>query len=751
MSVQDSTVSENRQLATFRIGDELFGLGINNIREIVRYPDITGVPRSPAYLTGLANMRGNVLPVVDSRLRLGVKVAPISDMTRVLVIEIDGLATGLIVDSVCGVISLNSASVEAPPPLLTSGVDTRYVKSVLKLDGGRKIIMEINAENMCLTEIATAGLTKQEKSRSRVVAEQAAVKELQLVTFLVAREEYAFPIASVREVLRIGAITEVPDEPPYILGILSVRNKLLPVVDLRRLFGLPSLAESLQRELEDVAAYAHHAGEAFDRHARSGAAWVPDTTSTAVARWMDSLHTASDALGRHYQNLRGLFQRLLQTVCIDSRARNLPTLLEEARAPVASLVEQIRLKVSECQKLLAAEVQEDQRILVIELGAMPIGILVDRMNQVVRLPEHCIETPPPLLNSEKASSLQGIVKLNDGKRLIMLLDQDAMLNSPDLQDLYSASCASKEAEERTCAVEDLLCNNDFLQLVTFRLGDEEYGISIDEVQEINRFEHITSVPRSPAFVEGVMNLRGNVIPAIDLRKRFGLEEVEHDEATRVIIVTMNNRLTGLIVDAVSEVFRLHRSSIEPPPGVIATNESMEFIKGICKDSHSDKKMVVMLDVSRLLAQHEQLELNEVVTAGTQATKAVSAIKPTLSPELKELATPEPVVEVAPKAAPEQVLPEPILELPPEPEVASPEQASPEPVLPEPVLPEPVVELVPELILLPSDEPMPEQALPEQTTAAEAAVAEVTGVAEPDQSAQTKPGALMSGKKLKRAR
>lgn len=742
MPVQDQSVSESRQLATFRIGDELFGLGINSIREIVRYPDITGVPRSPAYLTGLANMRGNVLPVVDARLRLGVKVAPISDMTRVLVVETDGLPTGLVVDRVCGVISLESASVEDPPPLLTSGVDTRYVKSVLKVDGGRKIIMEINAENMCLTEIAAAGLAKQEKSRTRVAAEQTAVKELQLVTFLVAREEYAFPIASVREVLRIGAITEVPDEPPYILGILSVRNTLLPVVDLRRLFGLPSLAENLHHELADVAAYAAHVGEAFDRLAQSGAAWNPDSTSAAVTRWMDSLHTASDALGRQYQTLRALFIRLLQTVRQDPRARNLPALLEEARGPVASLVDQIRLKVSECQNLLAVEVQEDQRILVIEIGAMPVGILVDRMNQVIRLPEHCIETPPPLLNSEKASSLQGIVKLDDGKRLIMLLDQDAMLNSPDLQDLYSASCASRQEEDRTCPVEDPNCNADFIQLVTFRLGDEEYGISIDEVQEINRFEHLTSVPRSPAFVEGVMNLRGNVIPAIDLRKRFGLDEVAHDEATRVIIVTMNGRLTGLIVDAVSEVFRLQRSSIDPPPSVIASNAGMEFIKGICKDSHTGKKMVVMLDVSRLLAHHEQLELNAVVNAEADAVKAASVLKPVLAPELLQMASPapeqtqpEPVTEPDPVA-----IPEPVTELLPEPEQAPDTETMPEPEL------MPQSETVQQAEATPDTETMPEAATePSAETKVESPVEPVT---EPTVS---KTGPLMSGKKLKRAR
>lgn len=760
MNMQEHAVTENRQLATFRIGDELFGLGISSIREIVRYPAITGVPRSPAYLIGLANMRGNVLPVVDARLRLGVKVSPITDMTRVLVIEIGGTATGLVVDRVCGVISLESASVESPPELLNSGVDTKYVKSVLKADGGKKIIMEINAENLCLTEAAVAQVARQEASRKdgrRTEVIEAMEPELQLVTFLVAREEYAFPIESVREVLRIGAITEVPDEPPHILGILAVRNALLPVVDVRRLLGLPSLAESLHHELDEVARYAEHLGHAFARHcATPVGAWSADATSGAVTRWLDSLHTASDLLGRQYQALRGLFVRLLATVridqrttaSIDQRAKGVAGFIQEKLDNVVGLTEQVRLKVTECQKILTQEIPEDQRILVIEIGAMPVGILVDRMHQVIRLPEKSIDTPPPLLNSEKASSLKGIVKLDNGKRLIMLVDQDTMLHGPDIAALYTASCGCGEYGGRHDPLDlDDGTSGDTVQLVTFRLGDEEYGIPIEEVQEINRFEEITSVPRAPAFVEGVMNLRGNVIPAIDLRKRFGLETISHDESTRVIIVTMNGKLTGLIVDAVSEVFRLQQQAIETPPCVICSERGMEFVKGICKTTHPERKMIVLLEVSRLLAIHEQQALDGITDMhkSEQTSANIPAVMPTPSVSAQAVSAPfrrsEPEQTVP---APEQVSPEQV-----SPEQVSPEQALPEPVAPAPVAPAPVVPepVVPEPVIVAEAFIAPEPVAPEPVPVAEPALAE---------SAPTEPapsplaGGALSGKKLKRA-
>lgn len=640
-------LSDDNQLATFRIGDELFGLGISTIREIVRYPEITSVPRSPDYLTGLANMRGNVLPVIDARIRLGMTAVKPTDATRVLVIDHGGTATGLIVDMVCGVISLEHVEKESPPPLLDvangSGVDARYVRSVVKVDGGRKIIMEIDAEALCLTELGRGNVSSDTRSSSAAATDsESSVQkhaEIQLVTFLVAREEYGFPIESVREVLRIGKITEVPDVAPYLLGILSIRNALLPVVDIRRLFGLPGRVEDLSHELDEVNRFAQHLSTAFAQHLSRGAAWTADSTAGAVREWFDTLHTSSEVLGRQFLLLRLLCQKLLGAINIVRREQGrhvTPETVTRVLAETQSLSEQIALRVSECKSVLAHEIQEDQRILVIEVGRMPVGILVDRMQQVIRLPEEIIEQTPALLHSQNAATLKGIVKLDNGKRLVMLINQDTMLQCEDLEELGDGSYGMDLDAEAALANAK---TEDSLQLVTFRLGEEEFGLSIDEVQEINRLDGITAVPRAPAFVEGVMNLRGNVIPAIDLRKRFGLPSMTHDESTRVIIVNMNGKLTGFIVDSVSEVFRLDRRSIELPPEVIRTNLNMDFIRGICKASNN--KMVVLIEVSKILAGHEQELLN--ASLGSVAP-AVSA-KPT---------PPKPPIPSIPATPPETV-------------------------------------------------------------------------------------------------
>lgn len=143
-----------------------------------------------------------------------------------------------------------------------------------------------------------------------------------------------------------------------------------------------------------------------------------------------------------------------------------------------------------------------------------------------------------------------------------------------------------------------------MQLVTFNLGKEEFAVPILQIQEINRLVDITKVPRSPDFVEGVINLRGKVIPIIDLRKRFGLPQAELGKYARIVVVNMEGRMVGLIVDSVSEVLRLSEDAIEPAPPVVAGIDS-EYIRGLGK---LDGRLLIMLDLSKILTKEERKEL-----------------------------------------------------------------------------------------------------------------------------------------------
>ncbi len=146
-----------------------------------------------------------------------------------------------------------------------------------------------------------------------------------------------------------------------------------------------------------------------------------------------------------------------------------------------------------------------------------------------------------------------------------------------------------------------------VQLVVFRLGEEEYGVPITQVKEINLLTKPTRIPKSPPFLEGVINLRGEIIPVIDLKKRFELEHIRYSDDGRIMIVEINGSIVGLIVDEVSEVLRLPKSSIEPPPPVIAGITST-YLEGVGK---LDDRMLILLDLNEILTPGEHDELEEL--------------------------------------------------------------------------------------------------------------------------------------------
>jgi purine-binding chemotaxis protein CheW len=148
------------------------------------------------------------------------------------------------------------------------------------------------------------------------------------------------------------------------------------------------------------------------------------------------------------------------------------------------------------------------------------------------------------------------------------------------------------------------------QLVVFDLSGEAYGISIESVREIIRLQEITQVPRTPEFVEGVINLRGKVIPVVELRKRFGLETKERDQDNRIVNVDIGGQEIGMVVDAVTEVLRISSNEVEPPSSVITTADS-GYLRGIAK---LDDRLIILLDLEQVLSTEEQAELGEVAMA-----------------------------------------------------------------------------------------------------------------------------------------
>lgn len=151
-------------------------------------------------------------------------------------------------------------------------------------------------------------------------------------------------------------------------------------------------------------------------------------------------------------------------------------------------------------------------------------------------------------------------------------------------------------------------DNQSNKYLMFNLGSEEYGIDITRITAIEELPQITTIPDMPNFVKGVINLRGKVIPAVDLRLRFGLEEREYDDRTCIVIVSVDESTIGLIVDIVSEVHEIEKNDIGPPPSFKNLSGKEQYIEGLAKKGEEVK---IILDVEKIISNEEKILLEEI--------------------------------------------------------------------------------------------------------------------------------------------
>ncbi|WP_052487455.1 chemotaxis protein CheW [Gordoniibacillus kamchatkensis] len=473
-----------RQLVTFHLGDDEFGADIMNVKEIVRVPEITKVPNAPDYIEGACNLRGHVLPIIDGRARLNIAKKEKDENSRVLVIDVNGSATGVVVDRVSEVLRVSTQDIEEPPQIVTN-MSSDYLQGVVKLEGGNRLIMLLDVIKAVKGSEAT--LQTHEQQIARVASDDSkqesdAGDDDQLVSFLLGHEEYAIGIMQVKEIIRVPEIMKVPNCEVYVEGVVSIRNDLLPIINLRTYFGM------------------------------------------------------------EYK-----------------------------------------------------EITDQTRVLVVDMGDFTAGIMVDKVLEVLRIHANIIQ-PLPKFSMQVGEQLAGVAKLNDGKRLIMLLEPKNMISVDQYHRISGLKDAIQEGDEVKTIERQIM---DEEHLVTFKIGTEEYGIKIKEVQEINRMTEVTKIPRAPYYIDGIVNLRGNIIPALDLRKFFGLTEKEMTDATRIIIVDYGGVKTGIVVDAVSEVLRFERALIEIPPDILSNGVESDYVEGVGK-LNDGKRMILILNLDKIL-------------------------------------------------------------------------------------------------------------------------------------------------------
>lgn len=151
-------------------------------------------------------------------------------------------------------------------------------------------------------------------------------------------------------------------------------------------------------------------------------------------------------------------------------------------------------------------------------------------------------------------------------------------------------------------------SHELTQLVSFHLDNEEYGLEVLKVREIIRMVNITSMPNTPPYVEGIINLRGKVIPIVSMRRRFGLIDMEYNSHTRVIIMDVDGELLGFTVDSVSEVIRVSASEIQPSPSIAAGGIDQEFISGVI---NHDNRLLVLLNLDMMFSIEEKDQFGNI--------------------------------------------------------------------------------------------------------------------------------------------
>jgi purine-binding chemotaxis protein CheW len=612
--------SDEGQLVVFRLSDEEFGLDINDVREIVRLPDIMPIPRSPDYVAGICNLRGSVLPVIDTRLRFSMDAGEKTDHTRLLVVEANGMQTGLVVDDMREVIRM-SDSLEEPPPSVCKGVDREFLRGVVKMDEGKRLILKLDLPEVLAIGVEASDRTAAASSiaeRAATVVEDA-VDEEQLVSFEIAGEEYAFDIARVREILRVTETTEVPNVPDYVKGLFTIRNQLLPILDLRGILGITDLVSERLAIVDKAVAEQRRWSQSLRDSLEGGRHFtgVLDARKTSFGQWLETYNTSSIEIETILKRVKRYRADLFHQaeVALDLRTAGREAAVARFEAEIEPRLKLVLDSVEELKAGIEKHIAEEQRVMVVEAGGTVIGYLVDRVNEVIRIPRSVIDDTPSIASSERRE-LKGVAKLDRGDRLIMIMDESSLISRETTRALSGMQAGettqggSGEVKERSLAQQSL----EEEQLVTFTINQEEYGIRIMQVQEINRASEITSVPRAPRFVDGVTNLRGNVVPVINVRELFGLNDKDVDDRTRIIIVDIAGSKTGLRVDQVNEVMRLPKQDIETTPSLVTAGGANRYMAGVCK-MNGGARMVVLLDVQRILDTRELETLHALTHDG----------------------------------------------------------------------------------------------------------------------------------------
>lgn len=513
----------------------------------------------------------------------------------------------------------------------------------------------------------------------------------QFVTFAVAGEMFAVPMGPVQEIIRVPEVARLPLAPAVLDGLANLRGRVLPIINLRRLFHCPTQAHDdatravvinlgqplgfvVDRVASVLSVEPHEIEPAsaiqsivaadyltgvikrprsdggqdllmtldFERLVASQFSAIErmgrDDPRTSTTHHDAAGHDADSDEGGQSDELRlvsfsvagqeyGIdIADVQEIVQVPDHITAMPNVPSHVLGVISLRQRLLPLVSLRCLFALPEEAHsEHHRIVVISLpGGNQVGLVTDAVKEVLSIPRNQADAMPGILAEDsQMQEFSSICRLDSGKRLVSIIATDRLLGLSGIREAIDAAAVhrgTRPEEEDAMSHHtadhdaDVDSADDDTQVVIFRLGAEEFAVPIMSVQEIVRVpEVLTKVPKTPHFVEGVINLRGTVLPVIDQRTRLGLPAIERNDGQRIMVYLLGGLRTGFIVDSVAEVLRIPRTQIAPAPEM--SDEQGRLISQVAK-LDGDRRLVMLLDPSHLLQGREMQAMNKAFDGGS---------------------------------------------------------------------------------------------------------------------------------------
>jgi purine-binding chemotaxis protein CheW len=508
------------------------------------------------------------------------------------------------------------------------------------------------------------------------VATLAHTASTRFLTFRVDAQLYALRSDQVLEVIRVPVVARIPQAPTPLLGLANLRGSVLPVTGLRELLKKPAVADSESaraivldigapvalvvdsvetletvnaeqietRSKEVSATGAEKLLGAFSIERDKQVAKILDVKTLLEAAFSNRARPEKQS-GRHDRAIgtavtagsasSGEHQRtMLVTFDVASQEFALPLEVVQEILPVPATmasvaqVEELVLGVTSVRDSLlplmslrgllgfgAPEVlDEREKVVVMNIAGTQIGLVADRARAIVAADAADVDAIPPVLAARTGgeSKIKAIYRGDGGRRLISILSPEQLFR----EDVMQRLAAAHHGQKSQVSSADAASRAELIFLV-FKLGDDEFGLPIEAVVEVAQLpSQITRLPKAPKFLEGVVNLRGDVLPVVDQRRRFDMPALADAEGRRLVIIKTEQHRAGLIVDSVSDVLRTHPENVDPPPDL--TDDMTRLIRGVI-NLEASRRMVLLLDPTEVLTRAERSLLDSFQAESRKAS------------------------------------------------------------------------------------------------------------------------------------